>query len=130
VSCSAGAPLSAACTKADSRSSKPIDDNQLLNKISTYFRLIEKERELNRVLEEKVAERTLELRQAKQHLENIIEYMGEALLLLNREGIVRKANPAACAMLGYGESELQGMSIGDVFEEGVKYLKSKAGADA
>ena len=31
---------------------KPIDDNQLLNKISTYFRLIEKERNLNRQLEE------------------------------------------------------------------------------
>lgn len=99
---------------------KPIDDNQLLNKISTYFRLIEKERELNRVLEDKVAERTLELRQAKQYLENIIEYMGEALLLLSPEGVVRKVNPAACAMLGYRQDELLGMSIGDVFEEEIK----------
>jgi len=99
---------------------KPIDDNQLLNKISTYFRLIEKERELNRVLEVKVAERTLELRQAKQHLENIIEYMGEALLLLSPEGVVRKVNPAACKMLGYGEEELRGMLIGDLFEEQVE----------
>lgn len=99
---------------------KPIDDNQLLNKISTYFRLIEKERELNRILEEKVAERTLELRQAKQHLENIIEYMGEALLLLSPDGEVRKANPAACAMLGYSEDELLGMLIGDLFEEEIE----------
>ena len=104
---------------------KPIDDNQLLNKISTYFRLIEKERELNRILEERVAERTLELRQAKQHLENIIEYMGEALLLLSPEGKVRKANPAACAMLGYREEELLGMLIGDVFEE---EIEDQAGA--
>ncbi|MDX1698881.1 MAG: response regulator, partial [Thiohalobacterales bacterium] len=37
---------------------KPIDDNQLINKISTYLRLIEKEREMNRRLEELVAERT------------------------------------------------------------------------
>ncbi len=37
---------------------KPIDDNQLLNKISTYFRLIENERKMNRLLEQKVAERT------------------------------------------------------------------------
>ena len=29
---------------------KPIDDIQLINKISTYFRLIEKEREMNRIL--------------------------------------------------------------------------------
>jgi PAS domain S-box-containing protein len=96
---------------------KPIDDNQLLNKISTYFRLIEKERELNRMLEQKVAERTAELHQANQHLENILRYMGEALLVLDPAGAIRQVNPAACEMLGYDMSELEGMSIGDVFEE-------------
>ncbi|MBT3058322.1 MAG: response regulator [gamma proteobacterium symbiont of Ctena orbiculata] len=96
---------------------KPIDDNQLLNKISTYFRLIEKERELNRILEQKVAERTAELAAAKQHLENIITYMGEALLVLNPEGEIESANPAACRMLDYSEADLLEMSIGDVFEE-------------
>lgn len=96
---------------------KPIDDNQLINKISTYFRLIEKERELNRILEEKVAERTAELAQAKQHLENVLAYMGEALLILTPEGIVSEVNPAACEMLGYEAAELAGMPIGDLFEE-------------
>jgi PAS domain S-box-containing protein len=96
---------------------KPIDDNQLINKISTYFRVIEKERAMTRVLEEKVAERTAELRTAKQHIENIITYMGEALLVLNPEGVIRQVNPAACRMLGYTAADLVGMSIGDVFEE-------------
>jgi len=96
---------------------KPIDDNQLINKISTYFRLIEKERELNQELERKVAQRTAELAQAKQHLENIIRYMGEALLVLNPKGLITAANPAACRMLHYRETDLIGMSIGDVFEE-------------
>ncbi|MEJ2426778.1 MAG: response regulator [Candidatus Thiodiazotropha sp.] len=96
---------------------KPIDDNQLLNKISTYFRLIEKERELNRVLEQKVAERTAQLAAAKQHLENIITHMGEALLVLNPEGAIESANPAACKMLDYSEADLRQLSIGDVFEE-------------
>ncbi len=96
---------------------KPIDDNQLLNKISTYFRLIEKERELNQVLEKKVAERTAELFQANQHLENILTYMGEALLVLSPEGIIKQVNPAASKMLGYEPAELNGMAIGDVFEE-------------
>jgi PAS domain S-box-containing protein len=96
---------------------KPIDDNQLLNKISTYFRLIEKERELNRVLEQKVAERTAQLAAAKRHLENIITHMGEALLVLNPEGAIESANPAACKMLGYSETDLTQLSIGDVFEE-------------
>ena len=96
---------------------KPIDDNQFLNKISTYFRLIEKERQLNQILEEKVAQRTAELDQAKQYLENILSHMGEALLLLSPEGVIREVNPAACEMLGYPRAELIGMSIGDVFEE-------------
>ncbi len=96
---------------------KPIDDNQLLNKISTYFRLIEKERELNKVLEQKVAERTAELAAAKQHLENIITHMGEALLVLDPEGCIESANPAACSMLDYSEQDLLELSIGDVFEE-------------
>lgn len=96
---------------------KPIDDNQLINKISTYFRLIEKERGLNRILEQKVAERTAELDQANRHLENILENMGEALLVLSEQGIIKQVNPTACKMLGYNESELVGMAIGDVFEE-------------
>ena len=96
---------------------KPIDDNQLINKISTYFRLIEKERALNRVLEEKVAQRTAELHAAKQHLENILTHMGEALLVLDPSGVIRQVNPAACRMLGYAGPDLVGMGIGDVFEE-------------
>ncbi len=96
---------------------KPIDDNLLINKISTYFRLIEKEREMNRVLEQKVAERTTELQRSKQYLENIISTMGEALLILTPEGTIKSANPAACKMLDYSELDLLGMSIGDVFEE-------------
>ncbi|MCB1759858.1 MAG: response regulator [Gammaproteobacteria bacterium] len=96
---------------------KPIDDNLLINKISTYFRLIEKERNLNLVLEQRVTERTAALNQANNHLENIINHMGEALLLLDPEGRITRANPAACSMLGYAEEALKELSIGDVFEE-------------
>jgi PAS domain S-box-containing protein len=96
---------------------KPIDDNQLINKISTYLRLIEKEREMNLRLEALVEERTRELQIAKQYLENVISYMGEALLLLEPSGKIKAVNPAACRMLGYEEGDLVGMSIGDVFEE-------------
>ena len=96
---------------------KPIDDNQLINKISTYLRLIAKERDMNRRLEIKVEERTRELRVAKNYLENIINNMGEALLLLGADGRIKTANPAACRMLDYAEADLQGMAIGDIFEE-------------
>jgi PAS domain S-box-containing protein len=96
---------------------KPIDDNLLINKISTYFRLIEKERALNRVLEQKVVERTAELAEARQYLENIITHMGEALLVLTPGGSIKMGNPTACRMLDYSAADLLGMSIGDVFEE-------------
>ncbi len=96
---------------------KPIDDNLLINKISTYFRLIAKERALNILLEEKVAARTAELEQARQYLENILTYMGEALLVLDAKGVIKTANPAACGMLDYTEEDLLGLPIGDVFEE-------------
>ncbi len=96
---------------------KPIDDNLLINKISTYFRLIEKERELNRTLEQMVDVRTAELAEARHYLENIIRYMGEALLVLDPQGTIKHTNPASWRMLGYGGDDLRGMSIGDVFEE-------------
>ena len=96
---------------------KPIDDNLLLNKISTYLRLIEKERQLNVVLEQAVADRTRELDEARHYLEKIIQHMGEALLVLAPDGTIKSVNPAACRMLDYPAEELLGLSIGDVFEE-------------
>jgi PAS domain S-box-containing protein len=96
---------------------KPIDDNQLIHKISTYLRLIEKERDLNIILEQQVIERTAELEQARQYLQNIINHMGEALLVLSPEGKVKSSNPAAQSMLGYAEDELLNLPISDIFEE-------------
>jgi PAS domain S-box-containing protein len=96
---------------------KPIDDNQLINKISTYFRLIEKERNLNQELERQVAARTAEIRRNNQYLSGIIKNMGEALLVLDPKGIIHQVNPTACSMLEYSEQDLLGLPIGDVFEE-------------
>ncbi|MBT8421039.1 MAG: response regulator [Gammaproteobacteria bacterium] len=96
---------------------KPIDDDLLINKISTYFRLIQKEREINQVLEERVASRTEELQCSTRYREQIIDTMGEALLVLNPNGVIKSANPSAYRMLDFPDGELVGMLIGDVFEE-------------
>lgn len=96
---------------------KPIDDNQLINKIGTYVRLIEQERDQNRRLEEMVRKRTAELDEARAYLQNIINSMGEALLVLGNDGRIQRVNPAACRMLDYDAQTLAGLSIGDVFEE-------------
>lgn len=97
---------------------KPIDDNLLINKVSAYFRLIEKERGLNQQLERQVAERTAQLDASNKYLNGILSAMGEALLVLSPTGRIKQANPAAYAMLGYADGGLIDMGIGDVFEEG------------
>ncbi len=96
---------------------KPIDDNQLINKLSGWFRLIDKERSLTRRLETEVRERTRELEESKRHTEAILTHMGEALLLLDPSGAITYANREALRLLGYREGELTGRKIGDVFEE-------------
>jgi CheY-like chemotaxis protein len=80
---------------------KPIDDNQLINKISTYLRLIEKEREMNLQLEALVAERTRELQQAKNYLESVISNMGEALLLLEPRRVRGRGTGTGQRLLRY-----------------------------
>lgn len=48
---------------------KPIDEYQLINRINVYLKMIEKERNLNLFLEQKVNEQTAELRKAKEAAE-------------------------------------------------------------
>lgn len=48
---------------------KPINEYQLINRINVYLRIIEKERNLNLELEQKVKEQTMELRIAKEAAE-------------------------------------------------------------
>lgn len=96
---------------------KPIDDNLLINKLSSYFRLIEKERQLNRELEAEVARRTQQLRESQAYLQSIIDTMGEALFVLDAKGNIKWTNRAAADMLGYPQADLEQLAIGDIFEE-------------
>ena len=96
---------------------KPLEDNQLINKIGTYIKLIEKERLLNIELEKKVKERTAELSAAKQYADNILACMGEALIILSPSGKIKSVNPKTCELLSYTEQELIGQSVSDLFEE-------------
>jgi signal transduction histidine kinase len=52
---------------------KPIDAPQLINRIQSYVRFIEKDRQHNQELERKVTERTAELLQARNELEQRVE---------------------------------------------------------
>lgn len=56
-------------------------------------------------LERRVAERTAELRDAKEQVESILNTSGDAIILLNDEGIIRKTNPAFERLLGISERQ-------------------------
>lgn len=52
---------------------KPIDEYQLINRINVYLKIIEKERTMNLVLEQKVNEQVKELKKAKEIAEQLNE---------------------------------------------------------
>lgn len=52
---------------------KPIDEYQLINRINVYLKMIEKERSMNIILEQKVNEQVKELKEAKEIAERLNE---------------------------------------------------------
>ncbi len=64
---------------------KPIDEYQLINRINVYLKLIEKERRMNVLLEEKVYEQTQELRWAKEQAEAANEAKNTFLANISHE---------------------------------------------
>lgn len=72
---------------------KPIDTAQLINRIKTYLRFIEQENQYKQLLEQKVAERTAELENARNELESrVIERTAE---LYEAKDIAEKARQEA-----------------------------------
>jgi two-component system, sensor histidine kinase and response regulator len=60
---------------------KPIDEFQLINRINVYLKLIEKERNINLILEQRVNEQVYELKKAKEAAEQANE--AKSLFLAN-----------------------------------------------
>ena len=65
-------------------------------------------RKLNESLEQKIAQRTLELRISEDKYRGIIEDMELGLLEVDNDGIIVKAYQRFCDMLGYLPCELKG----------------------
>lgn len=78
--------------------------------------MIQKERDLNRVLEAKVAERTRRARSGPTSPCNIIDTIGAGAPRALARRLHQFGKPAASGRLGYSEPQLVGMSIGDVLE--------------
>jgi PAS domain S-box-containing protein len=52
-----------------------------------------------------------ELRRSKSYVEDILHSMADSLVVVDREGKIRTANPATYSLLGYGEGKLLGERI-------------------
>ncbi len=68
-------------------------------------------------LEEKVRERTNELKEAKDYIDNVIRSMVDTLIVLNPDGTIRTVNQATLDLLGYEEDELIGQPIEMILAE-------------
>jgi PAS domain S-box-containing protein len=60
----------------------------------------------------------LELRTTKSNLDEIIDSMADALIVSDKDGTVRTANPALRQLLGYRPGELLRRPVGDLFPGG------------
>jgi PAS domain S-box-containing protein len=55
-----------------------------------------------------------ELRRSKTYVEDILHSMADSLIVVDREGKIRTANPATYSLLGYAEGKLFGERIGRI----------------
>jgi len=55
-----------------------------------------------------------ELRRSKGYVDDILHSMADSLVVVDREGKIRTANPATCLLLGYVEKDLLGEPIGRI----------------
>jgi PAS domain S-box-containing protein len=78
-------------------------------------RLNEQARQYAAGLEERVAERTAELRASEARFRTLFEQAAVGIALVNMEGEVVESNPAFQTMLGFTGEELCGRAFGELF---------------
>ncbi len=77
------------------------------------LRAVEHLHELPRITQS-VAQLSLRVREAVDAL-NIVNSLGEGLLIVSPDGYIRWVNDSICTMLGYDESELIGRAVTDIY---------------
>lgn len=81
---------------------------------------------LNQKLEQRVKERTEDLRRSEQKFRETIELAADGIFEANLDGVYTSVNQSGCRMLGYDEHELIGKTIMDIIPgEDIPKLKSE-----
>lgn len=65
-------------------------------------------------LEEKVAEKTLDLRKSNSKLSGIINYCADGIIIIDENGKIEQANPSCENMIGLSEETLKNMNFANV----------------
>ncbi len=69
---------------------------------------------LARHLEQRVVERTAELRASEQRFQALVQHSSEVVILVDRQGCVEYVSESMTRVFGYGEAELQGESLSGI----------------
>ena len=69
---------------------------------------------LARHLEQRVTERTAELRASEQRFRALVQHSSEVVILVNRHGLVEYVSESMVRVFGYGEADLQGRPLSDI----------------
>jgi sigma-B regulation protein RsbU (phosphoserine phosphatase) len=91
-----------------------INFNSMRNSIKNLVGELE---DINNNLEEKVAERTLELEQATEKIKTLVEVAADAIIMIDSEQTVLMFNPACESVFGYKADEIIGKSMTKLLPE-------------
>ncbi len=80
------------------------------------IQLYEEVRQQADELERRVAERTMESRRVKEHVEAILNNSSDAIIVSYRDGTIRQTNPTFDELFGYAPDEVFGHSLSEIVE--------------
>ena len=84
----------------------------------TARKLAEEEvRKLNQTLEQRIAERTAELRISEERFKQLFEFSPLGMAQVDEQAAFHQANPAFCELVGYTVDELRSMSYWNITPE-------------
>ena len=65
--------------------------------------------DLNKTLEDRVVQRTIDLEQSEKRTRAVLNNIGEAIITINENGFIESVNPTAERIFGYGPNEMIGL---------------------
>ncbi len=86
---------------------KPFQSEILLAKVRIFLQMDDQNQMLKK---------TIDLEKAKNHLENILLSMSDAVMVLSQNGVIQTINEAALSLLGYPNDQIVGLPFCDLLE--------------